>query len=134
MLAFGETLKRCQAAANNLQYHVRWFVEPFGYAEASRASQGGKKKRGTDLLKIVQTQGFNAIQGIGGHVFFATEGTEVLHRTYVFAPPVKRNPNDNSKDKYNLAMRMLNFPNSTKPDSLEPPVWALARYCDVSQL
>jgi hypothetical protein len=125
VLAFGETLKRCQAASNNQRYHVRWFVEPFGYAEASRASQGGKKKRGTDLLKIVQSQGFNAIQGIGGHIFFATEGTEVLHRTYVYAPPVKRGPNDKSKDKYDLAMRMLNFPNSTKGDSLEPPAWAL---------
>jgi hypothetical protein len=124
VVAFEESLKRC-AKATNQRYHVRWFIEPFGYAEASRASQGGKKKRGTDLLKIVQNQGFNAIQGLGGNVFFATENTEVLHRTYVYAPAVKRDAKDKNQDKYNLAMRMLNFPNSTNPNSLEPPVWAL---------
>jgi len=122
---FSESLKRCEAASPGQRFHVRWFVEPFGYAEASRASQGGKKKRGTDLLKIVQSQGFNAIQGLGGHVFFATNNTEVLHRTYVYAPPVNRGPNAQGKDKYNLAMRMLDFPNSTKPDALEAPAWAL---------
>jgi hypothetical protein len=124
VLAFGETLKRCQTASPNERYHVRWFVEPFGYAEASRAAQGGKKKRGTDLLKIVQTQGFNAIQGVGGHVFFATNNTEVLHRTFVFAPAVNKGGNYVAQ-KYNLAMRMLDFPNSANPNQLEPPVWAL---------
>jgi hypothetical protein len=123
--AFVECLKRCADAANNVQHHVRWFVEPFGYAEVSRAAQGGKKKRGTDLLKILQTQGFTAIQGVGGHVFFATDNVEVLHRTFVYAPPVKRGPNDKGKDKYDLAMRMLDFPNSAAADDLEPQAWTL---------
>ncbi len=122
--AFGESLKRCAAAAG-VRHHVRWFIEPFGYAEASRAAQGGKKKRGTDLLKIVQTQGFTAIQGLGGHVFFDTENTEVLHRTYVYAPGVKRPANDPNKDKYNLAMRMLDFPNSNAVNALEPKAWVM---------
>jgi hypothetical protein len=122
--AFGESLKRCAAAAGQ-RHHVRWFIEPFGYAEASRAAQGGKKKRGTDLLKIVQTQGFTAVQGLGGHVFFDTENTEVLHRTYVYAPGVKRPANNASKDKYDLAMRMLDFPNSTAVDTLEPKAWVM---------
>src|SRR5207248_8353347 len=65
-------------------------------------------------------QGFTAIQGLGGHIFFATDGTEVLHRTFVFAPPVKHGPSG----KYDLAMRMLDFPNSA-PNTLEPPVWTL---------
>ena len=123
--AFVETLKHCAEAANGIRYHVRWFVEPFGYAEASRAAQGGKKKRGKDLLQILQTQGFTAIQGIGGHVFFATENVELLHRTYVYAPAVKRGPDNKSKDKYDLAMRMLDFPNSSTIDALEPQPWAL---------
>jgi hypothetical protein len=125
VVAFEETLKACQKAAGDTRHHVRWFIEPFGYAEASRATQGGKKKRGTDLLKVLQSQGFTAIQGVGGHVFFATGGAEVLHRTLVYAPPVQRAPNDQHKDKYALAMRMLDFPNSTAPDALEPPPWAL---------
>jgi hypothetical protein len=122
--AFDETLKHCAAAATE-RHHVRWFIEPFGYAEASRAAQGGKKKRGTDLLKIVQTQGFTAIQGLGGHIFFATQGMEVLHRTYVYAPPVQRAPNAKTTDKYDLAMRMLDFPNSANAKDLEPPTWTL---------
>jgi len=124
VVAFEETLKACQKAAGQERHHVRWFIEPFGYAEASRAAQGGKKKRGTDLLKVLQGQGFTAIQGVGGHIFFATGGAEVLHRTYVYAPPVHRSQGEKA-DKYNLAMRMLNFPNSAAANALEPPAWAL---------
>ena len=35
-----------------------------------------------------------------------------LHRTFVYAPAVKRQAGDPAKDKYDLAMRMLDFPNS----------------------
>src|SRR4051812_12475466 len=132
VVAFNESLKHCSAAANGVRHHVRWFIEPFGYAEASRAAQGGRKKRGTDLLKILQGQGFTSIQGLGGHVFFSTFGgaahggeqPEILHRTYVYAPPVKRPAGAKNQDKYDLAMRMLDFPN-TGPNALEPQPWAL---------
>jgi hypothetical protein len=36
---------------------------------------------------------------------------------------VQRAANDKSKDKYNLAMRMLDFPNSATPNSLDPQAW-----------
>jgi hypothetical protein len=124
VVAFDETQKACQKAAGQERQHVRWFIEPFGYAEASRAAQGGKKKRGTDILKVLQSQGFTALQGVGGHIFFATGGAEVLHRTFVYAPPVHRSQGD-KPEKYNLAMRMLDFPNSAAPNALEPPAWAL---------
>ncbi len=125
IVAFQETLKKCADAAKGTRHHVRWFVEPFGYVEANRAAQGGRKRRGTDLLKVLQTQGFTAAQGLGGHVFFNTDAVEILHRTYVYAPAINRGPNDKSKDKYNLAMRMLDFPNSANMDDLEPQQWAL---------
>jgi len=123
--AFQHSMERNTKEAGQIRHHVRWFIEPFGYAEAARAAQGGRKKRGTDLLKILQTQGFPAIQGLGGYVFFATQGTEVLHRTFIYAPPVKRPANDARKDKYDLAMRMLDFPNSAVPEQLEPQSWAM---------
>ena len=112
---------------------MRWFIEPLGYAETTRAAEGGKKTRGVDLLKVVQTQGFAAIHGVGGHVYFAggaggpasDDRPEILHRTCVYAPAVKRSPEGKSKDKYDLAMRMLDFPNSTAPGALDPQPWTL---------
>jgi hypothetical protein len=123
--AFEATQAQCAKAAEGERQHIRWFVEPFGYAEVTRAAQGGRKKRGTDILKILQRQGFTAVQGIGGHIFFATGGTEVLHRTFIYAPPAPRSAGDEVKDKYNLAMRMLDFPNSPNAGALEPQAWAL---------
>ena len=121
--AFKYSMERNLKEAAGTRHHVRWFVEPIGYAEASRAAQGGRKKRGTDLLKVLPAQGFTAVQGLGGYVFFATGSEELLHRTYVYAPAVKRPaggpPNT---DKYDLAMRMLNFPNG---GDLEPQKWVM---------
>lgn len=124
LAAFASIMKKC-AAASDTPPHLRWFVEPFGYAEAARAAQGGRRKRGTDLLKILPSQGFNAIQGVGGYLFFATDQTELLHRTCVYAPPVVRKPGETSRDKYNLAMRMLDFPNSPSTEGLEAPPWVM---------
>ncbi len=107
-------------AKDNLKFHVRWFVEPFGYMEASRAANRREPKKGADLLKILQAQGFNAIQGIGGYVFLDTPSDEVLHRTYVYAPKDKK---AKGADKYTLAARMLQFPNNKE---LTPQVWAKA--------
>lgn len=123
--AFDFTMKENAKAAGGARQHIRWFIEPLGYAETARAAEGGRKKRGTDPLKILQGEGFTAVQGIGGHVFFALDGREITHRTYVYAPPVVRVKDDPSKDKYNLSMRMLDFPNSA-PGTLEPQDWAMA--------
>jgi len=120
--AFKSAMKRNNDAAAGMKQQVRWFIEPFGYAEVSRAMQGGRRKRGNDLIKILREQGFTAIQGLGGYVFFATGNEEVLHRTYIYAPG---GVGERSKDKYKLAMRMLDFPNSTQPTDLDPQKWVL---------
>lgn len=121
--AFKAAMKR--EAGNGLKQQVRWFVEPFGYAEVSRAIQGGRRKRGNDLVKILRDQGFSAIQGVGGHVYFATGPQEVMHRTFIYAPAVAGKGGERAKDKYNLAMRMLDFPNSADATDLDPQKWAL---------
>ena len=74
--------------------------------------KGAARRRGTDMLKIMQGQGFTATQGLGGYIFFANGSEEVLHRTFVYAPAVKREPGSKVTDKYDLAMRMLDFPNN----------------------
>ncbi len=114
-VAYQATMTRVQAAAGDAKPHLRWFVEPFGYVETLRASSGGRKKRGTDLLKVLVNQGFSAIKGLGGFVEFSSGENEVLHRTFVYAPPV-----NSSGEKYNMAARMLKFPNS---EEQIPPAW-----------
>ncbi|ADB18591.1 hypothetical protein Psta_3937 [Pirellula staleyi DSM 6068] len=121
VVAFQKTMARNQVLAGEMKQQIRWFVEPFGYAYASRAASGGKRKRGADMLKILQSQGFGAVQGIGGFVFLETGAEEILHRTHIYAPPVVRKAGDKNKDKYDLAMRMLNFPNSVET---KPQPWA----------
>ncbi len=119
--AFAATMARCARQAGDMQPHVRWFVDPLGYAQVARAEAGGRKKRSTpDLLKVLPNQGFDAIRGVGGHLFLATGDQEILHHTMVYAPPVPREPGSPVTSRYNLAARMLDFPNT---QSLQPQLW-----------
>lgn len=123
--AFRQVTNRLAAKQGEQKPQVRWFIEPFGYTEVSRAAAGVKRRRGTDLLNVLRKQGFTAIQGLGGHVYFATGDEEILHRTFVYAPPVPGKLNDDGH-KWELAMRMLDFPNS---DRLAPPAWVPQGVC-----
>jgi hypothetical protein len=124
--AFGKVSDKLASKRGDLTPQVRWYIEPFGYAEVTRAMAGGKRRRGTDLLTVLRKQGFTAIQGLGGNIFFAPGQEEILHRTFVYAPPVQRGPGAASKDKWDLAMRMLDFPNS---DRSAPPTWVPQGVC-----
>lgn len=115
--AFAAIQEKCAAAAGDMTPHLRWFAEPFGFVEVNRAASTTPRKRGKDMLKILGSQGFKAIQGVGGFVNFADGTHDVLHRTLVYAP--KTNTEDDSS-KYTLAARMLQFPNVA---GLEPPAW-----------
>jgi len=106
--SYQETMGRCQKEATGLEPEIRWHLDPFGYARAIRSMrQAGKKYPGKDYLNILSTQGFEAIEGIGGFLNLAVGGSyELLHRTAIFAPPANDKP-----AKYDLAMRMMKFPN-----------------------
>lgn len=103
------TMSRCQKESSGISPEIRWYMDPFGYARSVRSlATEGEKNRGKDYLTILSTQGFDAIQGIGGYVSLSVGGGfEVLHRTSVYAPPIPEEP-----EKYRLAMRMMKFPNS----------------------
>jgi len=92
--------------------HLHWFVEPFGYFEVVRAATGGRRKRGTDILKVLTHQGFRAIEGAGGKVTLASDGMELLHQSFIYAP----------KEKFKLAARMLDMGERRclKPDAWVP--------------
>lgn len=115
--AFDSITKRCRQAAGDLAPHARWFIDPFGYAESARILQevDHPRKKGQDMLKILKNQGFTAIQGVGGFVNFSVDSYEMLHRTYIFAPGDKNNP-----ERFELAARMLDLPNGQQ---FLPPDW-----------
>lgn len=124
--AYTTTQGRCAAESNGLAPEIRWYVEPFAYARASRSLASGEDlaNRGKDYISILENQGFDAIQGIGGFVNLAAYGSfEVLHRTSIYAPAVTTDPT-----KYKLAMRIMQFPNAEK---MPPEPWiprSLASY------
>lgn len=118
--AFVATGASADKAFGNTATHVRWFIEPFGMAEVSRAYAGGRKRRGADMLRVLQRQGFKAVQGFGGKISFKTDAHDILHHSLVYAPAVERKPGDVARTKYDLAMRMLDFPNT---NDLLPQAW-----------
>lgn len=123
--AFAAITQRCREASGELAPHARWFIEPFGYADAARLDQ--PKKRGTDMLKILRTEGFTAVEGVGGWVNFAVDKYELLHRTFIFAPG-----NQSGGERFELSARMMKFPNG---GDFLPPNWVprdLAAYAAIN--
>ena len=117
---FIEAERRADEAFGDITPHLHWFVEPFGYAEVSRVYNGGRKRRGADILRVLQSQGFTAIQGVGGKIALKTEEHDLLHHSLIYAPAVKRQPGDLAGTKFDKAARMLDFPNS---NDLAPRNW-----------
>jgi len=109
--SFGGAMLEVKGASGAILPHAKWWIEPFGYGEVVRAANGGKKKRGKDMLQILHDQGFSALQGIGGFITFSTGEHEILHRTFIYAPAVK---GAMGAEKYLLAARMLQFPNGAE--------------------
>jgi hypothetical protein len=120
VVAYHQIMTRCASSAAGLAPNLRWFIEPFGYAEVVRAATPLREKRkGPDLIKVFKDQGFSAVQGLGGFVNFSAGKYELLHRTMIYVPAIAgRDPQD--INKYNLAARMLRFPAG---GDLLPPAW-----------
>jgi hypothetical protein len=117
VVAYQVAMKNLTTAAGPVKPELRWFVDPFRYAEVSRAMSAHKRKRGTDALKVLRNQGFDAIKGAGGFVSLMSGENDIEHRTFVFAPTDKK---ASEGDKYRLGARMLDFIN--KPTEA-PPKW-----------
>ncbi|MFV2065625.1 MAG: hypothetical protein ACC645_01495 [Pirellulales bacterium] len=113
-------MDRCRKDAGESVPEIRWFIEPFGFVDAVRAADPAyARKRGKDIAKILASEGFDAIQGVGGYVSFLVDDRyELIHRTAVFAPPVEKK--NGGEGKYRQAARMLDFPNG---GTLEPASW-----------
>ncbi len=106
------TQDRTALQDGTMEPHVRWYVEPFGYARIVRAVTRQERQRGTDILKVIQEQGFGDIQAIGGQIALLAGPYQILHRTLVYLPEPRR-----------AAARILDFPNGPV---LDPPAWVPA--------
>ncbi len=86
-----------------------WFMVPLSLAETERAAAKITPRRGPDLLKILQSEGFSAIKGIGGFVALGRGEYDILQQTAIYAP-----------GPYQKSMRML----KTLPgENFAPPDW-----------
>ena len=109
-------LDRVQERARGASPDLRWFIDPFGYADAIRgiAEHEGRLDSDTDESNLLREQGFDAIRGVGGHLYVAIdEQHNFVHHTAVYAPA---DPEATTPDKYRLAMRMIDLPNRTGMD------------------
>ena len=132
--AFAKSMKQCQQAAGDSQPHLRWYVDPFGYAQVLRDAARGRKNH-KKILGLLANQGFDAVHGLGGWVTFALGEHDITHHTWVHAPAdragvaaqlAKQQEQSaagkkldtriaaKSTDKYTLASRMLRFPNTAQ--------------------
>ncbi len=118
--AFQVVASRCGREVPAGAAPIRWFVDPLGYAKVYQAANPPREKRkGPDYVAILGRQGFDAVKGAGGVVLFDDGVHEARHHTMIYAPPLAgRQPF--AADRFDLAARMLSFPNS---DRIDPPQW-----------
>lgn len=112
---FVKIRQRCLQGDAAWQPQIRWFFEPFGYVEltdivakrnrSSRLDPNAREPR--EIAAILQRQGFNVTQGLGGDFMFAHQGTEMLHRFFVYAP----GNTSGEGPRFEKAAQMLDFSN-----------------------
>ena len=118
--AFATVMERCGRDVPPTAATVRWFVDPLAYLAADRRTYPPKKNRkGPDYVAILRRQGFDAVNSVGGYLFFGEGNVDVRHNTLVYAPPQNGRSAD-GPDRFQKAARMLHFPNVA---GLAPAPW-----------
>ncbi len=109
--------------------HMRWFMEPFGRAEAMQAdapkpanAPKGKEKR--DWLKVLRGQGFDAIKGVGGVLSFSTADCDMVARAAVFAPGMGKAASSKALGIFALLPMENGAPQPWLPQQLGGPLTA----------
>ena len=99
---------------------LRWYVDPLGYAKVYQTANPPREKRkGPDYVSIIARQGFDAVQAAGGILILSAGDHEICHHSMIYAPPLEGRE-ALAPDRFDLAARMLQFPNSA---TIEPPAW-----------
>lgn len=105
---------------------MHWFVRPLSMGrvirDVAKVDRGNKVK----ILNLLENQGFDAVKALGGTVVVRQGEFDLLHRGYVYAPPVTQ-----QADRYRLAARVLQFPNG---DLQKLPGWIPKSTATVTQM
>jgi hypothetical protein len=107
-----QAVQKRASAGNSLPVDLRWYIDPFGFAEIGRSRVTRRQQAGRDPIKIAKSEGFDAVKAIGGVMSLAAGPYGAVHRTSIYAPP-----------PYQRAMRMLVLPNGGK---FTPEAWVPA--------
>ena len=105
---------------------LQWFAKPFEMGRIVRESLDVDRGTQVDVLKLLESQGFDAIRAAGGIAVMAGEKYDILHKGYVLAPPTTNEPS-----KYQKAARMMQFVNEPLR---EIPTWVGENIASMNRL
>jgi hypothetical protein len=91
------------------EFDLQYFFRPIGFAKALRAISGRPAASQTDLLKVLENQGFNKLAAVAGKIKLLTDSAEIQHEGFVLTE--KPLPD---------TVQILDFPNTAKS---ELPGW-----------
>lgn len=84
---------------------IEYFVRPIGFAKVLRAIAGKRSKSSTDILAVLENQGFTAIRAVSGEITLGQELLDMQHHGFVLADmPLP------------LSAAILDFPNKSSDD------------------
>ena len=110
---YQKVVERCKKERKGIEPHVRWYVDPFGFAHALKA--GVRRSRKKEYLPKLSKKmhGLVGIRGMGGEITINDGKHELMTRSYVYAPNL-----------YELkgVVQALDFRNGGKVD-LNPEAW-----------
>ena len=114
---FTDARQQLQVSKEN---QIEYFVRPLGFARILRAISGKRGGGKSDILAVLQAQGFDTLKAVCGEIKLGEENYDLVHRGFVFAPgTLKDRP---------AAVQLLDFPNEAKR---ELPKWISDRVSSV---
>lgn len=105
---------------------VEWFAKPLEVGRIIRDVANVDRGNQVKIIDLLEQQGFDAILAAGGVAVVGTNAFDLLHRGYIHAPPV-----EGQEERFRLAARMLQFPNS---DVTTLPKWIPNSIASVTRL
>ena len=101
-LAAGKLFQQAtgRLAVNGPQSDVEYFVQPIGLAKLLRSISGKPVATQTDILKVLENQGFSKLAAVVGRVRLADDSFDIFHDAFVQTePPLP------------VSVQVLDFPN-----------------------